>query len=330
MATVVLAACGSSGSTQTGSVSAAASAGPTAKKTVGVALIAPVALLENNVAHFKAELAAKGFVAGKNLTYDSFNADGSVSNVESIVTRLTQLHPSLVYLVGTPLVEAFAEKRSDTPVVFGAMTDPVGSKVIPNLAKPGGEITGTTDAVPPSLTIKLLTETIPGVKRVGVINNPSEQNSVSEVAGLTSAAKAHGIQLVDKPADSTGDVASAIRALQGVQALVVPNDNTVFSALGTVVQTANQMRLPTFSTAGGSAAQQGIMVAYGVNYNALGSEAGDLSAAILHGSSPGGLAVRGLFNGAPSQIGVNLKTARTVGVELPASVRSQASLVFGR
>jgi putative tryptophan/tyrosine transport system substrate-binding protein len=330
LAAAALGGCGSSSSSSSQSTIDAAATTAPAKKTVGVALIAPVALLEDNIAHFKQELAAKGYLAGKTVTYQSFNADGQISNVSSIVTRLVQLHPSVVYLVGTPLVEAFAQQRTSIPVVFGAMTDPVGSKVIHSLTQPGGRVTGTTDAVPPSLTVKLLTETLPGVRRVGVIGDPSEENTVAQIAGIKQVAQARGIEVLDRPVDSTDDVVSAVRSLQGVQALIVPSDNVVFSALGTVVQTADQMRVPTFSTAGGSTAQQGIMVAFGVDYNALGTEAGDLAASILHGGSPATLAVKGLFDGAPEQIGINLAAAKKAGVTIPQSVRQQANLTYRR
>lgn len=325
--TIGVAAVTGCGSSSSSASKAPSSSKSSSQKTVAVALIAPVALLENNVAHFKSELASKE--PGKKIVYSSFNAHGQLSNVSSIVTRLVQLHPSLVYLVGTPLVEAFAQKQTNIPLVFGAMTDPVGAKVVQSLTHPGGGITGTTDAVPPSLTVSLITQAMPGIKRVGVIGNPSEQNTVSQIDGIKQQAKTAGIAIVDRPVASTNDVASAIRSLQGVQALIVPSDNTVFSALSTVVQTANQMHIPTFSTAGGSTAQQGIMVAFGVDYNALGEEAGDLAAKILDGTPPAGLAVKGLFNGAPRQIGINLATAHTVGVAIPAAVRRQATLTYG-
>jgi putative ABC transport system substrate-binding protein len=306
--------------------------GSTAKKgekSVGIALLAPISLLQDNVNQFKSELAASGFKDGRNVTFSTFNAEDQLSNVNSIVTRLVQLHPSLVYLVGTPLVEGFVEQRTNIPVLFGAMTNPVAGKVVKTLAHPGGEVTGTSDAVPATVTLGIVKRTLPSVTRVGIIGNPSEPNSVSQISAIQAAAKPAGIQVIYRSVPSTSEVASAIRSLGSVGALIIPSDSTVVGALGGVVQTARQLHIPTFSTAGGSLAAQGIMMSFGVDYQTLGREAGVQAAKILHGASPASMPVVGLASGAPLQLGVNLATARALGVGIPAAMRKQATAVYG-
>jgi putative tryptophan/tyrosine transport system substrate-binding protein len=307
------------------------SASSTSHKKVAIALIAPISVLQDNINQFKAGLAAQGFTDGENISIDSFNAEGQLSNVNSIVTRMGQLHPNVVYIVGTPLVEAFAQLRTSTPIVFGAMTDPVGAKVVQTLAHPGGDATGTSDAVPPEVTFNYVKAVLPNVKTVGVIGNPSEENTVSQIDALKTQAKTLGIRVTDRPVNSTGDVASAIRSLGKVDALIVPNDATAVAALGTVAQTALQLHIPSFQLAGANSAKQGIMVSFGADFSALGRQAATQAAQILHGTSPGGIPVYVLRPGAGSalQLGINLTTARELGITIPASLRSQAVSVYG-
>lgn len=332
-----LAGCGSSNS---GSSENAASAGSTSAApatsakgkpvTIGIALIAPINLLYANIAHFKSALAARGYVSGKNVKYVSYNADGQLSNVPTIVSSVLDKHPKLVYLVGTPIVQAFAQKQANVPIVFGAMDNPVDAKVVKSLTHPGGDATGTDAGVPARLTLSVIAKTIRGVKRIGVIGDPSEENTVSTIDDLKATAKAQGITVVDKPIDSGADITTAMRSLGDVQALVVPDDNLLAAAFPTVAKKAEQLKIPTFSLAGGTLAKAGMTVAIGPDYNQLGTEAGNQAAKILEGTAVGDVPVAGLQSGGKAQIGINLASARAVGLTIPAGIRRQASLVYGK
>jgi putative tryptophan/tyrosine transport system substrate-binding protein len=302
-----------------------ASADAAAKKTIGVALIAPVDLLENNITAFKDELAKQGYTEGENVTYKDYNAQGQISNVGTIVKQLGDLEPDLVYAVGTPLVLGFMQKYPQTPIVFGVMSDPVGAKVAKSLEQPGGTATGSTGKVPPDVTFDIIAEALPDAKHVGVIGNVAEPNTVSEIDALKGEAEKRGIELEVKAVTATSEVASAIRSLEGIDALVVPGDNTVVSAIATVAKTSQQLGIPTFDPYGSELAEQGIMVAFGPNYEALGRESAKQAAKILKGGNPGDIPVVGLGSGVPNEIYVNEAAAEAVGVELSPEFREKVA-----
>lgn len=296
---------------------------------VADALIAPVDFLQVNVDTFKEELRSRVEAAGRTVTFKDYNAQGQVSNVATINNQIANAGVDLVYAVGTPLVVGYVQKDPETPMVFGAMTDPVGARLIDSLESPGTNATGTTDAVPAATTLDLVQQVLPDAKRIGTVVNTSEANSTAQVDALKAEASKRGIEVQVKPVVSTGDVASAMRALD-VDALVVLADNTVFSALATVSQTAQQMKLPTFTPAGASNAERGLLVGYGVDYTELGRLAGAQAAQILLDGEPAGsIPVQGLASGAPLLVGLNAATARAIGVELPAELKDEATKVYG-
>jgi len=318
----LLAGCGSSGN------DGSASSSQQQQFVVADALIAPVDFLQKNVDTFKDALRARVEAAGKRVTFKDFNAQGQVSNVATIDNQIANLDPDLVYAVGTPLVVGYVQQDPQTPMVFGAMTDPVGAKLADSLEQPGANATGTTDGVPAATTLDLVKQVLPDAKTIGTVINNSEANSTAQVDALKAEAAKRGMDVQVKAVVSTGDVASAIRALH-VDALVVLADNTVFSALATVSQTARELKLPTFTPAGASNAEQGILVGYGVDYAELGRRAGAQAASILlDGKDAGSVPVQGLATGAPLVVGLNAATAKAIGVELPADLRKDASKVY--
>ncbi len=321
---VMLSACGGSSGDSTSTSGTASGSGPSSgdQKTVGVAVLASVSLIEENAEAFKKELEK----SGANVKFEEFNAQGQLSNVNSIAIRLAQLHPDLTYLVGTPLVEAFAKDSPESPYIFGAMTDPVGAGVAKSLEQPGGDGTGTSDRVPANITFEAIKEVVPGLKSVGVIGNTAEENTVVQFEELEEQASKEGIEVQKRTVTNTGEVASAIRSLEGVEALVIPADNTVGSALGTVAQTSQQLGIPAFGLLGATAAEEGLLVGLGADYAQLGTKAGEQAAEILEGASPGDIPVV-LGAEEHAQIGVNLQTAEALGLQIPATLEKEATVV---
>jgi putative ABC transport system substrate-binding protein len=297
---------------------------------VAASLIAPVDFVEANVAEFEKALRTQIEAAGKTVTFKDYNAQGQVSNVATINNQIANSDVDLVYAIGTPLVVGYMQKDPQTPMLFAAMSDPVGSRVARSLEAPGGNATGTSDAVPAGTTLDLVQQVLPDAKRIGTVINTSEANSTSQVDALKAEAESRGLEVEVKPVVGTGDVASAIRALDDVDALVIVADNTVISAVATVSQTARELKLPTFTSTGPTNAARGILVAYGVDYSELGRLAARQAASILlDGKDPGAIPVIGLDAGATLQVGVNAATARAIGVELPADLTETAK-VFDR
>jgi putative tryptophan/tyrosine transport system substrate-binding protein len=324
---LVAAGCGGSGNSSSDASSASSSTvSSEGTQKVGIGLIAPVSVLEENIDAFKEALAEEGIEA----EYEEFNAQGQISNVSSIATRLQQIEPDLVYLVGTPLVESFAQHNSgEVPIVFGAMTDPISDHIVESLEHPGGDATGTSDKVPASLIYEVIGEALPEAKTVGVIGNTAESNTVVQIEELKEAAGEEGYELEERAVSNTGEVASAIRSLEGVDVLVIPTDNTVTSALATVAKTSSDLGIPTVELAGDTMAEEGFLIGLGVNYVKMGSEAGEQAAEIFGGTAPAEIPVS---VGAEKEldVGVNLPLAKELGVTVPASLQQRAKIVVGK
>jgi putative ABC transport system substrate-binding protein len=328
--TVAAAGCGgssgSSSDTAGGDSAAETQSSGGGAKTVGIAVLATIDVLEENIKAFRSQLEQEGV----EVDFEEFNAEGQLSNVNSIVTRMTQLNPDLVYLVGTPFVESYLKADPETPVVFGAMSDPIGAGAVKSLEHPGGDATGTTAAVPPEDTFKLIDEVLPEVKTIGVIGNTAEENTVQQIDELEEQADKEGVDVEVRSVANTGEVASAMRSLEDVDALVVPNDNTVTSALPTVAQTCSQLSLPCVQLAGATVVEEGFMLSLGADFPLLGKKAAAQAAEILGGKPPAEIPVFALEGEKGLEYGVNFDVARELGIEIPTSLAESASVKVGK
>ena len=316
---VVLALTGC-GPASTNNPGAAPSNTSTHNPTIAVALLAQNTQFDINVDALKAAVLTGGV---KNAKYETFNAQGDVNNVSLIVKRIVDLKPDLIYAVGTPLIQALVHATTDIPIVFGIMGDPVGAGVVKSLDNPGGNVTGTVGTVPPAFVFDVVTKTMPGIRRVGLIGNISEQNTQFHVATLKAEAAKRSISVVVAPITSTNDVQLAVKSLDGkVDALVIPADSTVVSAITVAVEAATNVHLPTFSPGGSNLADNGVMVAMGPSYTELGTQAGALAVKIFGGTSAGGLSVV-IPDASSVDVKVHSETASQLGIKVPSTVASK-------
>lgn len=315
-----LAACGGSSSPNTGH-----------QYKIGIALIASVDVLQANIDTFKKGLASRGLVDGTNLTYIEKNAQGDLSTVSLIAQQMVQQKPDLIYVVGTPLVVAFHQQTKTIPVLFGVMTDPVGQGVVASAQAPGGNFTGTSDFLPASTTFDLIQQVLPQAKKIGILGNPSEQNTAGQIKLLQAEADKRALQLVSAPTASTNDILPAVQSLKGrVDAAIVTQDATLNSAIPTVSKVALDNRIPLFGTGGADGASQGILVAYGVDYGGVGDIAAKEAVDILtHGANPATIPVYYANQQSGLIIKVNVGTAKTLGITLPDALLKQAQSVGG-
>jgi putative tryptophan/tyrosine transport system substrate-binding protein len=267
---------------------------------------------------FKKTMAKNGFTA-KNVKYKVFNAQGQTTNCNTISQQLAQQKWDLVYVVGTSCVQALYQKHPRFPVLFGAMTDPIGSGMAKDFNHPNKNSTGTTDFVSPDQFLSILLKINPKVKTVGTIGNATEANSVSWINKLEAATAKLNLKIVKVPVQSTNDVQIAAQSLVGrVDAIIAPPDNTVEPAIGSVIKVATDNKLPLVA-AKSEFAKNGALIGMGVDYFQIGQINGVQGAKILKGKKPETLPVQGLAN--PITF-INLTTARSIGLVVPPSVLS--------
>jgi putative tryptophan/tyrosine transport system substrate-binding protein len=310
--------CGSSNSSSNG---ASASAAPTKTYKIGITQIVTHPALDAAVAGFKEELAAKGFVEGKNVTFDFQNAQGDMPTTVTIAQKFAGESLNLVYTVATPSSQAMVKAITTTPIVFCAVTDPVGAGLVKDAAAPDANVTGVSDMLPVQPHLDLIKQLVPNVKTIGVLYNAGEANSVFLIKAEKAAAAAMGIKVIDATAATPADVQVAAQSLIGrVDAISVLTDNTVVSALASVVKVCDQNKIPLIAGDTDSV-KGGAVAAYAFDYKDLGKQAGDIAANILNGTAVKDIPVEFAKN---LQLSINETAAKAMGVTIPADLLAKA------
>jgi putative tryptophan/tyrosine transport system substrate-binding protein len=319
LAVAVAAGCGSSSDS---SSSASPSADTSKAYKVGITQIVTHPALDAAVAGFKEALAEKGF---SNITYDDQNAQGDMATASSIAQKFAGEGLDLILGVATPTTQAVVKADQTTPIVFTAVTDPVGAGIVQNPEAPTGNVTGVSDMLPVQPHLDLIKTVVPDVKTIGVIYNAGESNSVFLIKAEKDAAAKMGIKVVDGTASNSSEVQAAAEALVGrVDAISVLTDNTAVSALESILKVAQQNKIPVIAGDTDSV-KRGAVAAYAFDYKDLGKQAGYQAAEILSGTPIKDIPVEYAKN---LQLSINEKAASAMGVTIPADLSDKADNKF--
>lgn len=270
-------------------------------------------------------LAERGYKEGDNLTVEYENAQADASLAATIAKKLVAEKVDMALAIATGAAQAMAEQTKDIPILITAVTDPVGAGLVQSLEKPGTNVTGTTDMNPVKEQLALIKEILPQAKRAGVIYNSGEPNSVVQVEIAKEAARELGLELVEANAANTGEVLQAARSLVGkVDAIYVPTDNTVVSALESVIKVAEDNDLPLIVGEGDSV-RRGGLATVGLDYYKLGRQTGEMALRIWENNeNPADMPVE---TQKEYEVLVNLQAAKNMGVVLPKSLLDRATKV---
>ncbi|MEQ6050144.1 ABC transporter substrate-binding protein [Lysinibacillus capsici] len=314
---LLLAACGSSGSGTTDSKgnesNNASESGNDKTYKIGITQI---------VEHPSLNAATEGFKkaiedAGLKVDYDPQIAQGDNSLNTTIANNLVSANVDLIFANSTPSAQAAATATSDIPIIFTSVTDAVGAQLIDSMEKPGENITGTIDLHPETIskTVAFLKEL--GAKKVGMVYNAGEQNSVAQVSEVKKVMDEQGLTVVEASASTSADVKQATESLIGkVDAFYIITDNTVVSALESVIDVANTNKLPLIVGELDSVARGGL-AAYGFEYFDIGYEAGQMAVKILKGeATPADTPAQYPQN---LKLLINKKVADDLGIEIKDS-----------
>ncbi|EOX1296888.1 ABC transporter substrate-binding protein [Vibrio cholerae] len=267
-------------------------------------------------------LKAKGYEEGKNLEFDYKTAQGNPAIAVQIARQFVGENPDVLVGIATPTAQALVSTTKTIPIVFTAVTDPVGAKLVKQLEQPGKNVTGLSDLSPVEQHVELIKEILPNVKSIGVVYNPGEANAVSLMELLKLSAAKHGIKLVEATALKSADVQSATQAIAEksdvIYALI---DNTVASAIEGMIVAANQAKTPVFGAAT-SYVERGAIASLGFDYYQIGVQTADYVAAILEGKEPGSLDVQ-VAKG--SDLMINKTAAEQLGITIPEAVLARAT-----
>lgn len=270
-------------------------------------------------------LGEAGYKVGENLDFTYETAQGNAATAAQIAREFAGSGPDVIVPISTPSAQAVAAATRDIPVVFSAVTDPVAAGLVKTNEEPGGNVTGVSDLSPIADHVALIKEVVPSAKSVGFIYNPGEANSVVLLDLFKKVAGEEGLSVVEAPANKSAEVQAAARSLVGkADAIYVPTDNTIVSALEALVGVAEESDLPLFSGDTDSVAR-GTLASVGFNYYNVGKQTAEIVVRILKGEEPGTIPVT-FASG--TDLVVNKKAAEAMGVTLPQSVLDRASNVI--
>jgi putative ABC transport system substrate-binding protein len=319
-----------SSSTETTAAStttSAASSTTAAEKTykIGVTQIVSHPALDATVQGFVDALAAAGFVEGENVTYDMQNAQGEMANATTIAQKFVGDNVDLILSVATPTSQAAVKATTTIPIIFAAVTDPVAAGLVANPDAPDANVTGCSDLLPVQPHLDLIKELVPNVKTIGLLYNAGETNSVTLVEQEKVAAAAMGLETVEATAASSSEVLAAAQSLVGrVDAISVLTDNTVVSALDSVVKVCEENKIPLIAGDIDSV-KGGAVAAYAFDYYDHGVQAGQMAVKVLQGTPIADIPVEYAQN---LQLAINLQAAEAMGVTIPDALKTEADTTF--
>ncbi len=323
---LAMTACGG-GSTPVSSGGAAPSSPEGVKQvTVGLIQLMEHPSLDEIRAAITARLEEKSAESGVSIQVNYQNAQGDTSTINTICQQFVAGKVDVIVAIATPAAQgaAAAAENSGIPVVFSAVTDPVAAGLVASIEAPGGSITGTSDAIPVEKIFALAKELTPEVQSFGLIYNTSEDNSLSVIAQVKGYLEGAGLSYTEGAVTTSADVQTSARNLLGkCDALFVPIDNTVASAMAVLADEAIQAKKPVYVAADSLVADGGL-AAVGVNYTNLGSQTADMVLKIVTGTPVSQVPVEVLRDNA---IVINGDTARAIGVDISQYGPNDATFV---
>ncbi len=269
------------------------------------------------------ELATLGYTE-ENAVIDYQNGQGNASNLTAICSKLNSDNKDLVIAIGTPTAQAVAANVTTAPILFVSVTDPVGAGVVPGLE--GNEsITGLANVFPIDQIFDLGLQLTPDMKKIGFLYCSSEFGSISILEDVKKELEQYPDMSVTEAAiTNSSELQQVAEALVGkVDAIFVPNDNIVASAMPVLTEVARKNRIPVYVTAD-SMVFDGSLATVGINYESAGRQGAAMADEILKGASISAMPVRGISD---FRTVINQTTADAIQVTIPADIAAYAEIV---
>jgi putative tryptophan/tyrosine transport system substrate-binding protein len=273
---------------------------------------------------FRAEMRDLGYTEGKNLAIDSRDAGGNIERLPSLAKELVALRPDVIVAVATPAIAAARDATSNIPVVMSPATDAVGSGFIKNLDRPGGNITGISNMMGDTIgkLVELLHSIVPSATRIAVLMSSANPTHPQMYGSVAAAAKSLNLATVRVVASTPGDLEEAFEKIkqEKCDALYVLADAT----RPLIVKLADTSKIPAIYQFS-SFVELGGLASYGADLKLVFREAAHYVEKIFNGANPAELPVE---QPVVFELALNLKTAASLGITIPASIISRADKII--
>lgn len=299
------------------------SADSAGKLQIGVVQIMEHTSLDTIRESFLAEMESLGYGEDK-VEFDIQNAQGEQTNLSSICKKFVGDNVDMIVAIATPTAQAAAASTSDIPIVFSAVTDPVEARLVADPEHPDKNLTGTSDAIPVDEVMQLCQKLTPDVKKIGFVYTTSEINSQVTAEKAIQEAEKMGYETQLMTISEVSELQQAAQSLaQNVDAIYVPIDNTIAQAMKVLAQVGLDYKIPIY-TGADSMVQDGGFATVGIEYDKLGQQTAKMAKSILEGTPVSEVPVETL-----DEFGtfINKSTAEAIGVEIPAEIADNATLM---
>ena len=292
--------------------------------TIGISQFAEHGSLDNCREGFLEGLKSAGIEEGVNLTVEYQNSQADTGTASTIADNFVSKNVNLICAIATPSAMSAYNSclDSEIPVVYTAVSDPVGAGLADEEGNSVGNITGTSDKLPVEEQLKMIRDLMPDAKKIGILYTTSEANSVSTIKEYKELAENYDFEIVDSGINTVADVEMAAKDLASkVDCISNLTDNTVVSSLATILDKANAANIPVF----GSEIEQvklGCLAAEGLDYVALGKQTGKMAAKVLKGEKKASempfetITEAGLY--------LNTKVAENLGITVEDDLKNSA------
>ena len=284
--------------------------------TIGICNLVDDASLNQIIQNIRERLAEISEEKGVQFEILEQNCNLDASVRQQIIENYIADEVDLLVGVATPVAQTMQgmTEESNIPVVFAAVSDPVGAGLVESLEAPGANITGTSDYLNTNAILDLIFAANPDAKKIALLYNPSEDASTAPIATAKEVLAAKGIEVKEYTGSNPSEVMLAADAIvaDGMDAVFTPTDNTIMAAELSIYEKFADAKIPHYCGAD-SFALNGAFLGFGVDYANLGRETADMIAAILlDGAEPATLAVKTFDNGTAT---VNTETCEAVGFD---------------
>lgn len=284
---------------------------------VGIIQFVDDASLNQIVASIEEQLDELSAEGENTYVYDGhvYNGQADSTTLSQITMQLMADEVDVIVPIATPAAQIVQAVTEDypLPIVFSAVSDPVGAGLVETMEAPGANITGTSDALNTAAILDLMFLANPDIKSVGLLYSQSEDASKQPIEDAKAYLDAKGVEYVEKTGTNNTEVSQAADALvaAGVDAVFTPTDNTVMTAELAIFEKFIDAGIPHYAGAD-SFALNGAFCGYGVDYENLGTATANMVAEILGGADPAETAVQTFDNGIAT---VNTETAEALGLD---------------
>ena len=297
-------------------------------RRVGVLAPSTHAKEEITLKPFFDQMRELGWIEGRNIAYDRVYAGDRHEILPKLAAELAARRPDLIYAPPGSAAEAAKRATPTIPIVFGAVIDPVRAGLVGSLARPGGNVTGVSTVAESlvSKRLELLREILPGVKRLGILTDPTDPNSRTDQAALSPLASGLGLAIVVADASNPVAFEAAVAKLvrERVNAIFTTQSAMTFNLRARLIEIANRARVPVMGHRA-QMADDGALFSYSASLADQLRRSADMVDKVLRGAKPGEIPVE---QPTKFEFVVNMKTAKALGIKIPQSIMLRADRVI--